>query len=83
MLVCDCSDERNVSQTPWTSFKRHISNIELYSEKIQGWQIDELLDRMATLPIIKVREKSGGTQLKLVLTLSDGTKTIFKPMRYC
>lgn len=76
------SDERNVSQTPWTSFKRQISNIELYSETMQGSQIDELLDRMAALPIVRIREKSGGTQLKLVLTLSDGTKTIFKPMRF-
>jgi len=37
---------------------------------------------MAKLPIVKVEDMpKKGTQLKLILTLSDGTKMLFKPMR--
>jgi len=37
---------------------------------------------MATLPVSGVEEMAKkGTQIKLILTLSDDTKLLFKPMR--
>ena len=44
--------------------------------------VDELVVNMARLPIVKVEEMPDrGTQLKLVLTLDDGSVVMFKPMR--
>jgi len=38
---------------------------------------------MAQLPITGVEEMTKkGTQIKLILRLADGTKILFKPMRY-
>lgn len=64
----------------WVSFKLQISNRRLYSESSES-RISELLKNLASLPIVRMRQKDGGSQLKLAVTLIDGTKAIFKPMR--
>jgi len=44
--------------------------------------VDRLLKNMASLPVRRIEEMiDRGTQLKLILTLSDGTTVLFKPMR--
>jgi hypothetical protein len=37
---------------------------------------------MATLPVVKVGQKDGGTQLKLVIDFENGGQALFKPMRF-
>jgi len=44
--------------------------------------VDRLLKNMASLSVHHIEEMvDRGTQLKLILTLSDGTTVLFKPMR--
>ncbi|KAJ8664352.1 hypothetical protein QAD02_006014, partial [Eretmocerus hayati] len=44
--------------------------------------VEELLHFMATQPIVHASEKSGGTQLKLVMDYPDKVQALFKPMRF-
>ncbi|KAF8787363.1 Extracellular serine/threonine protein like [Argiope bruennichi] len=61
-------------------FHLRISDLDLYSE--DDANVDELLKDMATMPIVHVEEKVGGTQLKLLITFQDGNQAMFKPMRF-
>ncbi|XP_035211246.1 extracellular serine/threonine protein CG31145-like [Stegodyphus dumicola] len=61
-------------------FHLGISDIDLYRE--DDPIVDVVLKSMATLPIVHVDEKEGGTQLKLLITYSDGSQAMFKPMRF-
>ena len=67
----------------WEHFHNNITQYELYATpSTRSWYVDELLKNMATLPIIGVDEMvKKGTQIKLVLKLTDGTTMLFKPMR--
>jgi len=67
----------------WEHFHNNITQYELYgTTSTRSWYVDELLKNMATLPIIGVDEMvKKGTQIKLILKLTDGTTMLFKPMR--
>ncbi|XP_076366210.1 extracellular serine/threonine protein CG31145-like [Tachypleus tridentatus] len=69
-----------MNATSWEMFHLSISQNELYKEEDNV--VDELLHEMATLPIVHVRQKEGGTQLKLVIEYDNGEEAIFKPMRF-
>ncbi|XP_022110715.1 extracellular serine/threonine protein kinase FAM20C-like [Acanthaster planci] len=62
----------------WETFQLSINRFEVYSNT-SG--IDELLEYLMTQPIYEVDEKSGGTQVKLILTFEDGGHALFKPWR--
>ena len=72
---------------PWKEFDNSITQHDLYrsSSTIDGERthyVDRLLKNMASLPVHRIEEMvDRGTQLKLILTLSDGTNVLFKPMR--
>ncbi|XP_055311757.1 extracellular serine/threonine protein CG31145-like isoform X2 [Sitodiplosis mosellana] len=53
----------------------------MYSEE-NAKIVSELLKDMATQPILHVEQKTGGTQLKLVITYQNKMKALFKPMRF-
>ncbi|GBO12447.1 Extracellular serine/threonine protein CG31145, partial [Araneus ventricosus] len=57
-----------------------ISDLDLYAE--DDTNVDELLNEMEKMPIVHVEEKTGGTQLKLLITFQDGNQAMFKPMRF-
>ncbi|XP_022236560.1 extracellular serine/threonine protein kinase CeFam20-like, partial [Limulus polyphemus] len=65
--------------TNWEIFHFSISQNELYEEH---GVVDNLLHEMATLPIVHVEQKEGGTQLKLVIEYDNGEEALFKPMRF-
>lgn len=67
--------------TSLDQFHRHITRFNMYSENYANI-VNEVLKDMATLPIIYVEQKLGGTQLKLVITYENNMKAIFKPMRF-
>jgi len=74
------------ARAAWQFFHNNISQYELYrtyrTTSTSRSYVDDLLKNMATLPIVGVDEMTKkGTQIKLILRLSDGTKILFKPMR--
>ena len=72
---------RNAS-TAWEYFHNNITQYELYRNSTRQPYVDQLLKNMETLPIADVEEMpKKGTQIKLILTLDDETKILFKPMR--
>ncbi|XP_014213675.1 extracellular serine/threonine protein CG31145 isoform X3 [Copidosoma floridanum] len=62
-------------------FHSRIRKRELYREEDLPL-VEELLDYMATQPIVHASEKSGGTQLKLVMDYPNKMQALFKPMRF-
>jgi len=77
-----CSPARSA----WEHFHNNITQYELYHQRTRSGgtrsYVDELLVNMASLPVKSVDEMvKKGTQIKLVLKLSDSTKLLFKPMR--
>lgn len=61
-------------------FQLRISKLELYSE--DDPLVDQLLREMATRKIAHVAQKTGGTQLKLVIDYENKMQALFKPMRF-
>ncbi|XP_014233795.1 extracellular serine/threonine protein CG31145 [Trichogramma pretiosum] len=61
-------------------FHVQIRKRELYPK--DSPLVEELLHFMATQPIVHASEKSGGTQLKLVMDYPDKVQALFKPMRF-
>lgn len=61
-------------------FHASIAQDELYTAS--SVIVDELTKEMATLDIIRVVQKEGGTQLKLVIDYENGGQSLFKPMRF-
>ncbi|KAH1016671.1 hypothetical protein HUJ04_007855 [Dendroctonus ponderosae] len=57
-----------------------ISQHELYSKDCP--LVDELLRQMQTETVLHVAQKSGGTQLKLVIDYPNDLQALFKPMRF-
>ena len=54
-----------------------------HSDVITGKDTSMLLDKLRTSEIVKVdHHKSSTKQIKLDLTLRDGSRAWFKPMRY-
>ncbi|XP_070170623.1 uncharacterized protein [Polyergus mexicanus] len=65
--------------TTLEKFHLQISRSELYSKNSK--YVDQLLHEMATKPILRVVQKDGGTQLKLIIDYGDSMQALFKPMR--
>ncbi|XP_058796530.1 extracellular serine/threonine protein CG31145 [Phymastichus coffea] len=61
-------------------FHLQIRRRELYPRG--SGLVDELTSFMATQPIVHAAEKSGGTQLKLVMDYPNKMQALFKPMRF-
>ncbi|XP_036378602.1 uncharacterized protein LOC118773647 [Megalops cyprinoides] len=67
------------SHPPWLRFHLGISRWQLYDRKdpnVQG-----LLEQLATHRIVSAVQKSGGTQLKLVMSFPNYGQALFKPMK--
>ncbi|KAK9746261.1 hypothetical protein QE152_g6238 [Popillia japonica] len=56
-----------------------ISQHELYPADDE--LVDKLLELMATEPIEHVSQKTGGTQIKLIIEYPNNMQALFKPMR--
>lgn len=63
----------------WLKFHISINRYELYSRHNPA--IDALLQDMGVQKITSVAMKSGGTQLKLVMTFQNYGQALFKPMK--
>lgn len=63
----------------WLRFHIGINRYELYSR--HNPVIDALLKDLATQTITSVAMKSGGTQLKLIMTFQNYGQALFKPMK--
>ncbi|KAK5641275.1 hypothetical protein RI129_009822 [Pyrocoelia pectoralis] len=61
-------------------FQLQISQHELYGK--DDIYVNKLLQEMGTQPIIHVVQKTGGTQLKLIIDYPRGLQALFKPMRF-
>ncbi|KAI1293536.1 putative extracellular serine/threonine [Halotydeus destructor] len=76
--VLGISQEKNL--TYWERFHLSIHQQELYSEA--DGIVDGLLEDMAKGDVVKVDQKDGGTQIKLVINYQNGGQALFKPMRF-
>nr|XP_015100072.2 extracellular serine/threonine protein kinase FAM20C [Vicugna pacos] len=63
----------------WLKFHIGINRYELYSRHNPA--VDALLRDLGTQKITSVAMKSGGTQLKLVMTFQNYGQALFKPMK--
>lgn len=69
------------NETSLDRLHRCINKYNMYDEediKI----VNDILKDMATQQILHVEQKTGGTQLKLVITYKNNMKALFKPMRF-
>ncbi|XP_036993744.2 extracellular serine/threonine protein kinase FAM20C [Artibeus jamaicensis] len=63
----------------WLKFHIGINRYELYSR--QNPAVDALLQDLGVQKITSVAMKSGGTQLKLIMTFQNYGQALFKPMK--
>ncbi|XP_072129108.1 extracellular serine/threonine protein kinase FAM20C-like [Mobula birostris] len=63
----------------WLKFFIGINRYELYAQNSSI--ITSFLQELATLRIVRVIQKLGGTQLKLTMTLQNYGKALFKPLK--
>lgn len=66
----------------WDRFHLQIARDWLYPTKESDPTVDLLLQHTASQPIVKITQKEGGTQLKLIIEFADGGHALFKPMRF-
>lgn len=66
--------------TTLEKFQLSIRQYEMYPADSE--YVDQLLKEMAMEPIVHVTQKSGGTQLKLVIDYEGSMQALFKPMRF-
>ncbi|KFP84983.1 Extracellular serine/threonine protein kinase FAM20C, partial [Apaloderma vittatum] len=72
--------ETSVDSYPnWLKFHIGINRYELYSRHNPA--IEALLQDLVTQKITSVAMKSGGTQLKLIMTFQNYGQALFKPMK--
>lgn len=72
--------ETSIDSYPnWLKFHIGINRYELYSR--HNPTIGALLQDLATQKITSVAMKSGGTQLKLIMTFQNYGQALFKPMK--
>ncbi|XP_024127602.1 extracellular serine/threonine protein kinase FAM20C [Oryzias melastigma] len=64
---------------PWLRFHLGITRWELYDRKDSN--LDQLTHYLATQPILGAVQKTGGTQLKLLVTFPNYGQALLKPMR--
>jgi len=62
------------------AFHKAINQYSLY--QTQDKNIDRLLHDLHTQPIVGLEQHAGGTQIKFILTFNDGSRAMFKPMRF-
>ncbi|XP_061840660.2 extracellular serine/threonine protein kinase FAM20C-like [Nerophis lumbriciformis] len=67
------------SHPPWLRFHLGISRWQLYPH--QDPNIDSVVEQLATHHIVSAVQKTGGTQLKLVMSFPNYGKAMFKPMK--
>ncbi|KAF7266562.1 hypothetical protein GWI33_020070 [Rhynchophorus ferrugineus] len=60
-------------------FHYQISQHELYTKDTP--LVEQILHEMRTEPVLHVAQKSGGTQLKLIIDYPNELQALFKPMR--
>ncbi|XP_072167733.1 extracellular serine/threonine protein CG31145-like [Diadema setosum] len=63
----------------WEEFQLSINRYEMYS--FNNSKIEDLMQYLRSQPLYEVDEKSGGTQVKMVLTFRDGGQSLMKPWR--
>ncbi|XP_067912667.1 extracellular serine/threonine protein kinase FAM20C-like [Heterodontus francisci] len=73
------SDSPTDSYPNWLKFHIGINRYELYSR--DNPVVEALLGDLVTQRISSVAMKSGGTQLKLILTFQNYGQALFKPMK--
>ncbi|XP_068178253.1 extracellular serine/threonine protein kinase FAM20C-like [Antennarius striatus] len=64
---------------PWLRLHLGISRWQLYAHRDAN--VEPLIEQLATQPIVSTVQKSGGTQLKLVMSFPDYGQALFKPMK--
>ncbi|XP_069387022.1 extracellular serine/threonine protein kinase FAM20C-like isoform X2 [Paralichthys olivaceus] len=69
----------SVSHPPWLSFHLGISRWQLYPHRDPN--MEALTQQLATHRIVSAVQKSGGTQLKLVMSFPNYGQALFKPMK--
>ncbi|XP_040893233.1 extracellular serine/threonine protein kinase FAM20C-like [Toxotes jaculatrix] len=67
------------SHPPWLRFHLGISRWQLYPHRDPN--METLTQQLATHPIVSAVQKSGGTQLKLVMSFPNYGQAMFKPMK--
>ncbi|XP_054635121.1 extracellular serine/threonine protein kinase FAM20C-like [Dunckerocampus dactyliophorus] len=67
------------SHPPWLRFHLGISRWQLYPH--QDPNMDSVIQQLATHHIVSAVQKSGGTQLKLVMSFPNYGQAMFKPMK--
>ncbi|GLV34443.1 uncharacterized protein CBL_09691 [Carabus blaptoides fortunei] len=68
------------NDTVLVRFHLQISQHELYPKDSK--LVNLLMYEMVTKPILHVAQKTGGTQIKLVIEYPDDEQALFKPMRF-
>lgn len=67
----------------WHVWRSWPQSTELYTEsQFNSSEMKEILHYMATAPIIRFNVGYKGTQLKALVELEGGQRTVFKPKRY-
>lgn len=69
------------NDTALIRFHRQINRYEMYNEN-SAKIINDLVDDIANIEIVKVIQKEGGTQLKLIMTYENDMQALFKPQRF-
>ncbi|KAM6940219.1 extracellular serine/threonine protein kinase FAM20C-like [Xenentodon cancila] len=67
------------SHPPWLRFHLGITRWQLYPHRDPN--IELLIQQIATQRIVSAVQKSGGTQLKLVMSFPNYGQALFKPMK--
>ncbi|KAK5873344.1 hypothetical protein PBY51_018392 [Eleginops maclovinus] len=67
------------SHPPWLRFHLGISRWQLYAHRDQN--MAALTQQIATQRVVSAVQKSGGTQLKLVMTFTNYGQALLKPMK--
>ncbi|CAF0711253.1 unnamed protein product [Brachionus calyciflorus] len=73
----DANELKNIPSI-WERYHMKISELQLYNHTKN---VNSVLKSMASEPVINCAEKEKGTQIKLILTLNDGTDVLVKPMK--
>ncbi|RWS29204.1 Dentin matrix protein 4-like protein, partial [Leptotrombidium deliense] len=63
----------------WEKFQLNVRQYYLYAD--EDASIRAILQDMVRLPIVRVEQKDGGTQLKLIIDYENSGQALFKPMR--
>ncbi|MEQ2301382.1 hypothetical protein AMECASPLE_035211 [Ameca splendens] len=67
------------SQPPWLRFHLGITRWELYPHRDPNMEL--LTQQLGTHRIVSAMQKSGGTQLKLIMSFSNYGQALLKPKK--